>query len=153
MQFNTLIDLLHHRTLHQPEQKTYTFLQDGETETDSLTYQILEQQAKAIAASLQSLDAKGERVLLLYPPGLELMAGFFGCLYGRAIAIPAYPPRPNQSLSRLEAIIADAQAKLILTTKPLLPYLKGRFAQNSILATIFTNAVEVLLLIYLYLVK
>ena len=87
------------------------------------------------------------------PPRLEFMAGFFGCLYGRAIAIPAYPLRPNQSLSRLEAIVADAQAKLILTTKPLLPYLKGRFAQNSILATTFTNAVEVLLLIYLYLVK
>lgn len=136
MQFNTLIDLLNYRTLDQPEQKTYTFLQDGETETDSLTYQILEQQAKAIAANLQSLDAKGERVLLLYPPGLEFMAGFFGCLYGGAIAIPAYPPRPDQSLSRLEGIVADAQAKLILTTKPLLPYLKGRFAQNSILAKI-----------------
>merc|ERR1739838_639257 len=64
------------------------------------------------------------------------MAGFFGCLYGGAIAIPAYPPRPDQSLSRLEGIVADAQAKLILTTKPLLPYLKGRFAQNSILAKI-----------------
>lgn len=82
MQFDTLIDLLHHRTLDQPKQKTYTFLKDGETEADSLTYQILEQHAKAIAANLQSLNAKGERVLLLYPPGLKLMAGFFGCLYG-----------------------------------------------------------------------
>ncbi len=135
MQFNTLIDLLQHRTLKQPDQKTYTFLQDGETESNTLTYQILEQQAKAIAANLQSLDAKGERVLVLYPPGLELMAGFFGCLYAGAIAIPAYPPRPNQSLSRLEAIAADAQAKFVLTTTPLLPYLKGRFAENSILAT------------------
>ena len=136
MQFNTLIDLLHYRTLHQPEQTNYTFLQDGETETDSFTYQILERQAQAIAANLQSLEAKGERVLLLYPPGLEFMAGFFGCLYAGAIAIPAYPPRPNQSLSRLEAIAADAQAKLVLTTTPLLGYLKGRFAENSILATI-----------------
>ena len=66
------------------------------------------------------------------PPRLEFMARFFGCLYGRAIAISTYPARPNQSLSRLEAIVADAQAKLILITKPLLPYLKGRFAQNSI---------------------
>jgi len=135
MQFNTLIDLLHHRTLNQPEQKTYTFLQDGETETDSLTYETLEKQAKAIAANLQSLDAKGERVLLLYPPGLEFMAGFFGCLYAGAIAIPANPPRPNQSLSRIEAIAADAGAKFVLTTTPLLAYLKGRFAENSILAT------------------
>ncbi|OZH53168.1 AMP-dependent synthetase [Hydrocoleum sp. CS-953] len=134
MQFNTLIDLLHHRTINQPQQQTYTFLQDGETESNSLTYEILEQQAKAIAANLQSLDAKGERVLLLYPPGLEFMAGFFGCLYAGAIAIPAYPPRPNQSLSRLESIATDAQVKFALTTTPLLAYLKGRFAENSTLA-------------------
>ncbi|MGD1703627.1 AMP-binding protein [Dapis sp. BLCC M229] len=134
MQFNTLIDLLQYRTLNQPEQKTYTFLQDGETESDSLTYKTLEQEAQAIAANLQSLNAKGERVLLLYPPGLELMAGFFGCLYAGAIAIPTSIPRPNQPISRLEAIAADAQAKFVLTTTPLLAYLQGRFAENSTLA-------------------
>lgn len=134
MQFNTLIDLLQHRTLHQPDKKNYTFLQDGEIESNTLTYQILEQQAKAIAANLQSLDAKGERVLLLYAPGLEFMAGFFGCLYAGAIAIPAAIPRPNQPISRLEAIAADAEAKFVLTTTPLLPYLQGRFAENSTLA-------------------
>ncbi|MEB3339555.1 alpha/beta fold hydrolase [Okeania sp.] len=134
MQFNTLIDLLQHRSQDRTEPKIYTFLQDGETETDTLTYKTLEKQAKAIAANLQSQNAQGERVLLLYAPGLEFIAGFFGCLYAGAIAIPAYPPRPNQSLSRLEAIATDAEAKFALTTTPLLGYLKSRFAENSILA-------------------
>ncbi|MDJ0509934.1 MAG: AMP-binding protein [Crocosphaera sp.] len=133
MSFNTLVDLLQHRSLAQPDNKTYTFLHEGETEAGNLTYATLEQQAKAIASHLQSLNAAGERVLLLYPPGLDFMAGFFGCLSAGAIAIPAYPPRPDQSLSRLEAIATDAQAKFILTISPLVPYLQGRFASSATL--------------------
>ncbi|EAZ93192.1 AMP-binding protein [Crocosphaera chwakensis] len=134
MPFNTLVDLLQHRSLAQPNNQTYTFLHEGETEAGSLTYATLEQQATAIASHLQSLNAAGERVLLLYPPGLDFMAGFYGCLYAGTIAIPAYPPRPDQSLSRLEAIATDAQAKFILTIGPLVPYLQGRFTTSSILA-------------------
>ncbi|MDJ0732021.1 MAG: AMP-binding protein [Crocosphaera sp.] len=133
MSLNTLVDLLRDRSIAQPNNKTYTFLHEGETEGGSLTYGTLEQQAKAIASHLQSLDAKGERVLLLYPPGLDFIAGFFGCLYAGAIAIPAYPPRPDQCLSRLEAIATDAEAKFILTLNPLVPYLQGRFSISPIL--------------------
>ncbi len=136
MSFNTLVDLLRDRSIAQPDNKTYTFLHEGETEIGSLTYTTLEQQAKAIAAHLQSLDAKGERVLLLYPPGLDFIAGFFACLYAGAIAIPAYPPRPDQSLDRLEAIASDAGAKFILTINPLVPYLQGRFATSPILVSV-----------------
>ncbi len=136
MSFNTLVDLLRERSRTQPDNKTYTFLHEGETEIASLTYPILEEQAKAIAGHLQSLNAKGERVLLLYPPGLDFMAGFFGCLYAGAIAIPAYPPRPDQSLDRLEAIATDAEAKFILTLNPLVPYLQGRFSISPILSNL-----------------
>ena len=66
---------------------------------------------------LQRLDARGKRVLLLYPPGLEYIAAFFGCFYAGAVAVPAYPPRLNRSLDRLQTIIADAQASVVLTTE------------------------------------
>ena len=136
MKFATLVDLLRSRSLHQPDKTTYTFLQDGETEAGSLTYQELELQARAIAAYLQSLVAIGERALLLYPPGLEFIPGFFGCLYAGAIAVPAYPPRPEQSLSRLQAIAASSQATVALTTTSLLGYLEERFAESPSLAAV-----------------
>ena len=142
MKFATLVDLLRYRALHQPDKKTYTFLQDGETEAGSLTYQELDLQAREIAAYLQSINATGERVLLLYSPGLEFIAGFFGCLYAGAIAVPAYPPRPNQSLSRLEAIAADAQVKVAFTTTSLLAYLESRFAENPELARMHLLATD-----------
>ena len=58
----------------------------------------------------------GERALLLYPAGLDFIAAFFGCLYAGVVAVPAYPPRRNRSLSRIQAIVDDAQARVALTT-------------------------------------
>ncbi|MDJ0631991.1 MAG: fatty acyl-AMP ligase [Xenococcaceae cyanobacterium MO_188.B29] len=122
----TLVDILRHRVLTQPKQNLYTFLVDGENQKVSLTYGELEQRAKAIAAYLQSICSPQERVLLLYPPGLDYIEAFFGCLYAGVIAIPAYPPRPNRSLSRLKSIIDDAQATLALTNQTILTSLKRK---------------------------
>jgi acyl-CoA synthetase (AMP-forming)/AMP-acid ligase II len=112
----TLVDLLRYRAIYQPNVTAYTFLLDGEKEEVSLTYEELDRKARAIAVSLQSFCPSGERALLIYPPGLEYIVAFFGCLYAGVIAVPAYPPRPNRSATRLQTIIADAQPKAALTT-------------------------------------
>ncbi|MBW4563643.1 MAG: fatty acyl-AMP ligase [Mojavia pulchra JT2-VF2] len=130
--FSTLVDLLTHRAQTQFEKKAYTFLQSGETEAENWTYGELDLQAKAIAASLQPLNASGERALLLYQPGLDFIAAFFGCLYAGVIAVPAYPPRRNQNLSRLQAIAADAQAKIVLTSNSLLHNLQTSCNQEGL---------------------
>jgi natural product biosynthesis luciferase-like monooxygenase protein len=125
----TLVDILHSRALYEPDKKAFTFLLDGETEEISLTYLELDLQARAIATNLQDLGASGERALLIYPPGLEFIAAFFGCLYAGAVAVPAYPPRRNQSLSRLQSIVADARATTALTTKTVLSNVERQFTQ------------------------
>ncbi len=129
-QVSTLVDLLRYRALHQSENTAYIFLQDGETESGRLTYGELDQQARALAASLQLLVAPGERALLLYPSGLEFIAAFFGCLYAGVVAVPAYPPKRNQKMSRLQAIVADSQAKVVLTTQEILTKIESGFAEN-----------------------
>src|SRR5579863_6253937 len=97
----TVVDALCYRAAHQPERRALAFLEDGEQETGQLTYADLDRRVRVIAAHLQNLRAAGERVLLLYPPGIEYVAAFFGCLYAGAIAVPIYPPRPNRTLTRL----------------------------------------------------
>lgn len=111
-----LVDLVRHRAKYQPNDTAFTYLVDGETEQVHITNAELDRQARAIGAWLQSLDLVGERALLLYPPGLEFVAAFFGCLYAGVVAVPVYPPRRNRSLSRIQAIADDAQAKVALTT-------------------------------------
>ncbi|MBD1938350.1 non-ribosomal peptide synthetase [Microcoleus sp. FACHB-68] len=111
-----LVELLRYRAFHQPEKIAYTFLPEGETEEISITYQELDRQSRAIAASLQSLAASGERALLLYPAGLDYLVAFFGCLYSQVIAVPLYPPKVKRNLSKIQVIATDAQASFALTT-------------------------------------
>jgi acyl-CoA synthetase (AMP-forming)/AMP-acid ligase II len=116
---STLVELLQRRAAQQSDQRAYAFLSDGEMTEISLTYQQLDRQARGIGALLQQANATGARALLLYPPGLDYIAAFFGCLYAGVVAVPAYPPHPSQldrALPRLRAIMKDAQPILALTT-------------------------------------
>jgi acyl-CoA synthetase (AMP-forming)/AMP-acid ligase II len=131
-QYSTSIELLRWRAAHQGDRHAYTFLVDGKKEGMSLTYGELDRYARAIAAQLQSLNAYGERALLLYPAGLEVLCAFFGCLYAGVIAIPAPPPeasRLKRTLPRLQAIARDAQASLVLTTAKIID-LVGEFREQ-----------------------
>ncbi|NDJ18581.1 type I polyketide synthase [Myxacorys almedinensis] len=119
---STLVDLLRWRASFQPDHSTYRFLTDGELEAVSLTNRELDIRARSIAVQLQQIGAEKAPVLLLYPPGIDYIAAFFGCLYAGAIAVPAYPPRPNRSAARLQAIVDDAQPSIILTTTAVLSH-------------------------------
>lgn len=121
--FKNLVALLNYRAEHQKEKLAYTFLLDGEKEADTLTYGELDRQARAIACRLNSLNAANQHALLLYPPGLEIISAFLGCLYAQVIAIPLPPPNPaklNRTLPRLESILSDAHPTVVLTTQKLL---------------------------------
>ncbi|MDJ0688974.1 MAG: fatty acyl-AMP ligase [Xenococcaceae cyanobacterium MO_188.B32] len=120
---STLVELLRWRANKQPDRHGYTFLINGKTESAPLSYGELDRQARAIAALLQKHQAQGERALLLYPQGLEVIAAFCGCLYAGTIAIPVPPPesgRLKRTLPRLRAIVKDARAAFVLTTAGIL---------------------------------
>jgi len=145
-QYTTLVDVLRVRNQNHPQKIAFTFLEDGEAEKSVLTYQELDLQARAIAAYLQSLVPPGSRILLLYPSGLEFISAFFGCLYAGVIAVPAYPPKKNQKMSRLLAIATDAKASLILTTKELLVNIENQFSDNPELAKLLLIATDTIAL-------
>ena len=117
-QTTTLVDILQYHANSQPQKRAYLFLEKGEREADELSYYQLWEKASMIASSLQNYQ--GERALLLYPSGLEFITAFFGCLLAGVVAVPVYPPRRNQKLSRLLSIVEDAKATLALTTESLL---------------------------------
>jgi acyl-CoA synthetase (AMP-forming)/AMP-acid ligase II len=122
-QATTLNDLLRWRALNQAQRQAYTFLEYGE-ESERWTYGDLDRKARIVAAKLQEMGAEDQRVLLLYPPGLDFIAAFFGCLYAGAIAVPAPPPRVNKVSARVSSIIGDAEPIVALTTSALLPVIQ-----------------------------
>ncbi|HEX9840752.1 MAG TPA: amino acid adenylation domain-containing protein [Anaerolineales bacterium] len=127
---NTLVDLLRSRADQYPNRLAYRFIQDGETEVITITYGELDRQARAIGAWLEASGAGGERALLLYPPGLDYIASFFGCLYASVTAVPAYPPRLNRPVPRIQSIVADSHASFALTTSTILTSIEQRFAHT-----------------------
>lgn len=112
----SLVNLLSEQAEKLPDRRSYTFLSSGE-ESESLTFSELFLRARAIGAHLQALRARGERALLVYPPGMDYLTGFYGCVAAGAVAVPAYPPRMNRNFQRLESIVADARPKVVLTTE------------------------------------
>jgi len=124
----TLVELLRGRANLTPEGHAYTFLADGRKASAPLTYGELDRQARAIAALLQQYQAKGERALLLFPQGLEVLAAFAGCLYAGVIAIPVPPPesgRLKRTLPRLRSIVRDAEASFALVTESILALIEN----------------------------
>jgi len=115
----SLNDLVTARARDQATRTAYLFLRDGEHDEVRLIYGEVDRQARAIAARLRETCAPGDRALLLYPPGLEFISAFFGCLYAGVIAVPSYPPDPTRlriSLARLQVIAADCGARAVLGT-------------------------------------
>lgn len=131
-QAETLIDILQQKAQQHPNQIAYRFLQEGETETETITYRELERKAQAIAHFLSQQGATPQaRALLLYLSSIDFIAAFLGCLAAGVIAVPATLPRRREKTSRLEAIAQNCQARFILTTESLLPTLTEKLTQNS----------------------
>jgi acyl-CoA synthetase (AMP-forming)/AMP-acid ligase II/acyl carrier protein len=111
----TLLELLEKQAGDNPHGCAYTFLGEGGSET-SLTFAELDEQARRIAAAIQRVVPARERVLLVYPAGLDFIVAFFGCAYAGVLAVPATYPKPRRPMPRLSAITRNCQPALALTT-------------------------------------
>jgi len=130
--------MLVERAEARPDQRAYTYLIDGITESDTLTYRQLDRRSREIAVMLQSALGQGDRVLLMYSPGLDFVPAFFGCLCAGVIAVPVYPPqpsRPERSLPRLRAIYSESGAKAILCTEDIFNKFATLFQGDTELST------------------
>ncbi|MGC1344321.1 MAG: fatty acyl-AMP ligase [Candidatus Binataceae bacterium] len=128
---STLVELLCERASRQPDLRLFTYLIDGEIEGASLGLAELDLQARAIGALLQSCGASGNRVLLLYPAGLEFITAFFGCVYAGMVAVPLPAPnmaQPLRTLPRFRTIANDARPMFALTTSAILSKVESLFA-------------------------
>ena len=130
----TLAEALRLRAALTPERRAYTFLADGEEEAGHLDYRELDEKARAIAAALRRTCAVGDRALLLYPPGLDFVAAFFGCLYAGVIAVPAYPPRSPRMLPRLQSILEDSSPAVAMSTSAASARVAGWLAKEGVKA-------------------
>ncbi|GGR16295.1 fatty acyl-AMP ligase [Deinococcus ruber] len=139
----TLVDLLEGCAQATPDQGLI-YLADGEHQEVRLSYRALQQQAKALAATLQQRFQPGDRAVLLFGEGLDLVTAFFGTLYAGMAVVLLTPPRPGQPVDDLTSLMTDAQPSVLLTTAGLHPFLQPLLAAafNSALPVVTTDAAD-----------
>ncbi|MFR9752784.1 SDR family NAD(P)-dependent oxidoreductase [Nocardia sp. 004] len=127
--FHSFVDVLVSQQQEKQDSIAYRFLETGDVDgpVRDLTYNDLWYHARTIGAWLQENGYARRNAMLLYPPGLEFISGFLGCLSAEVAAVPAPLPEPHmleRALRRLHQMIADAQIDLVLTTRPVLDMLQ-----------------------------
>jgi 1-acyl-sn-glycerol-3-phosphate acyltransferase len=115
----TLLDGLVWHAANQAN-RTHILLVDHEASPEPITFGALRADATAVAAGLVRRGVRpGEAVAIMLPTGREFFAAFYGALYAQAVPVPLYPPaRPSQiesHLRRVAGILANCEARVLLT--------------------------------------
>ncbi len=135
-QERTLIERFRDQVLKNPETEVYIFLADGEDEEEKRTLAQLGDKTQAIGKELLKNAKKGDRALLLYPPGLDFVDAFWACLNAGIVAVPVpLTPNPNQVRKLLENTHLDSQSTILLTNSaifPLIAFQQQQFPETQI---------------------
>lgn len=99
----------------RPDHSAYVYLSEN-GESKQLTYLQLADQVRAVANHLVERTCVGDRVVLLYPAGLDFLVAFLACLYAGVIAVPVYPPRNKRHWPRIKKVLDNADSHLVMTT-------------------------------------
>ncbi|WP_269633733.1 fatty acyl-AMP ligase [Pelomonas sp. BJYL3] len=114
---NTWIDALLDKARNFPDKLAFANLDEAGEVDQQLTFAALLERAELLARHLQQHTRPQDRVLLLYAPGLDYVEAFYACMLAGVVAVPLYSPQNERKLELIDAIAADCQAALALSTQ------------------------------------
>jgi len=133
----SILDKLDSLGNQHPDRLLYSYIDVNGNPIGGYSYESFLHRTKVIAGHLRKQHGfkSQDRLLLAYPPGLEMICAFFGCVRAGLIPVPVYPPssRDFQSaLYKMVHIAKDCQAAGILTSKGYLGSLKTNLARSGV---------------------
>ncbi|XP_028328199.1 disco-interacting protein 2 homolog C isoform X2 [Gouania willdenowi] len=136
-QFLFLSEVLQWRAQTTPDHVLYTLLNSRGTIYSSLTCVQLHKRAEKIAAMLAERGhlQDGDHVALVYPPGVDLIVAFYGCLYAGCVPITVRPPHPQNiatTLPTVKMIVEVSQSVCVMTTQVILKLLRSKEASAAV---------------------
>ncbi|KAK3518953.1 hypothetical protein QTP70_016076 [Hemibagrus guttatus] len=137
LQHQFLSEALQSRAQSDPDHVLYMLLNAKGATVSTATCVQLHKRAEKITAALLERGGinTGDNVVLLYPPGIDLIAAFYGCLYAGCIPVTVRPPHPQNlaaTLPTVRMIIDVSKAACILTTQALMKTLRSKEAAASV---------------------
>ncbi|MBQ4862217.1 amino acid adenylation domain-containing protein [Pseudoalteromonas sp. MMG013] len=113
----TIYDYVSLHAIATPSTLAYEFVKDN-GQVELLNYAQLNNNIKNIAQFLSERTQKGDRVVLMFQPGLEFIQAFFACLYVGLVAVPVYPPSGRkEDWMKLSTIAKDSGASMFVLDK------------------------------------
>uniref|UniRef100_A0AAR2JHB6 DMAP1-binding domain-containing protein n=1 Tax=Pygocentrus nattereri TaxID=42514 RepID=A0AAR2JHB6_PYGNA len=136
-QFLFLSEVLQWRAQTTPDHILYTLINSRGTVGSSLTCLQLHKRAEKIAALLfeRGQLRDGDHVALVYPPGIDLIAAFYGCLYAGCIPITVRPPHPQNistTLPTVKMIVEVSRSACVMTTQAICKLLRSKEASAAV---------------------
>ncbi|XP_033855719.1 disco-interacting protein 2 homolog C isoform X9 [Acipenser ruthenus] len=136
-QFLFLSEVLQWRAQTTPDHILYTLLSSRGTIASSLTCLQLHKRAEKIAAMLGERGhlQDGDHVALVYPPGIDLIAAFYGCLYAGCVPITVRPPHPQNiatTLPTVKMIVEVSRSTCIMTSQVICKLLRSKEASAAV---------------------
>jgi len=119
----TLVSLIDRNVANVGDTVAYRFLDFSRSSSPptgdvlEITWAQLDLRMRAIAARIQQSVARGDRVAILTPQGLDYVAAFFATLKAGCIAVPLFAPELPGHAERLEVALADSRPAVLLTTR------------------------------------
>ncbi|CRL08083.1 CLUMA_CG020911, isoform A [Clunio marinus] len=110
--------VLRWRANSSPDHVLYTLLNSKGAIAKTMTCSELYKKAEKIAALLQERGKlnPGDHVALIFPPSLDLIAAFYGCLYLGTIPVIIRPPHAQNLLTTLPTVRMIVDVSKSLTT-------------------------------------
>uniref|UniRef100_A0A7N4NPU3 Disco interacting A n=1 Tax=Sarcophilus harrisii TaxID=9305 RepID=A0A7N4NPU3_SARHA len=135
--FLYLADVLQWRAQTTPDHPLFLLLNAKGTVTSTATCIQLHKKAERVAAALTERGRLnvGDHVALVYPPGVDLIATFYGCLYAGCVPITVRPPHPQNlatTLPTVKMIVEVSKSTCILTTQAIMKLLKSKEAGAAV---------------------
>jgi len=133
----SILDQLQTLADKHPDKLLYSYLDVDGDPIEGYTYARFLLRAEAIAEHLLGCGgfSAGDRLLLAYPPGLEMICAFFGCVRAGLVPVPVYPPSSRgfqSALYKMVHIAKDCQAAGILTSRDYHASLKTNLARSGV---------------------
>jgi len=105
-----------------PDKLLYAFLDIKGNIKESYTYKNFFYRIRSLASHLYAIGGlkPGDKVLLVYPPGLEMICAFFACVKLGVIPVPVYPPSAkgfHASADMMSFIAKNCNAVAILSDR------------------------------------
>uniref|UniRef100_A0AAX7SVN4 DMAP1-binding domain-containing protein n=1 Tax=Astatotilapia calliptera TaxID=8154 RepID=A0AAX7SVN4_ASTCA len=130
--------VLQWRAQTTPDHILYTLLSSRGAVSSSLTCLQLHKRAERVAALLMERGGlqEGDHVALVYPPGIDLIAAFYGCLYAGCVPITVRPPHP-QNISttlppRFKLSLPVSHSVCVMTTAVICKLLRSKEAMATV---------------------